>query len=868
MDEENKDEKETEENNYMQIVEKKESDLTLNLALKCDELNKEIKKDNDINKNKKENFLSFQENNINKTILNINTNEEEQKKNKQINSQTNILKIYKYRINNNKFNVRQKSDKEIIKTKKVRDIYSLGFKKEKSREKKIIYRAGVNNTEFHDYTQKNIKRIKKLKKYHDSDSKKPKLSIIRQRSFIPTESIKKVKIIIKDKDNEIKKKTRHSLIYKHKENKSKNIFINILNNNIKNNLKKNKSKHIKMKSLEEKNNQIFKFVRTCNKKPDNGNGSPKRKINFCYKLKIDDSFKESENSKNQDMPKSSKTKKRVSIFVNNIDNKKRKSFFNGEDKSYYHKKKKSIFYKEKDQINCFKEKDKKSSSKKTIRIKQKDKEQKIKKYISNASQLSKKIIRKEKSYTKIQTNKRLISEEDNNENILISSNKNNRIGTKNYSTKPSPQLNDIDSNNNVNRSDIRRNSTDNIRREKNHKEKITALTNKQTIKNLNEYIRQCLEIIPDLYELKEKMPRCKTKINPNFSKDKKIALFDLDETIVHCNGEINMNNIDSLSMQSDARIKVHLPGGKREATIGINIRPHWEEALSKIKDKYHIVAFTASHESYADSVLNCLDPNHKYFEYRLYRAHCVLCIMDEMKFYVKDLKILEDNYDLKDIVIIDNSVLSFAYHLDNGIPISPFYDSKVDTELLDIADFLVKYADENDIRDKLKEVYKLNEYLEILKNYVSEGNEDNEDSSYISCIEEENKTLTAKNIKLSKNKTAVDLNQPLVVNNINIDNSNDNNENTIKNNNKLSSQINLKLKIINDMFNDDNKDEHNGNHYIPKSNDLKIRRYLTKNFEDKQHHRNKKREKEKTLRFDINFKKEWDEKKKELNNQK
>ena len=43
-----------------------------------------------------------------------------------------------------------------------------------------------------------------------------------------------------------------------------------------------------------------------------------------------------------------------------------------------------------------------------------------------------------------------------------------------------------------------------------------------------------------------------------------------------------------------------------------------------------------------------------------------------MKFYIKDLKILEDNYDLKDVVIIDNSLLSFAYHLDNGIPISPF----------------------------------------------------------------------------------------------------------------------------------------------------------------------------------------------------
>jgi hypothetical protein len=119
-----------------------------------------------------------------------------------------------------------------------------------------------------------------------------------------------------------------------------------------------------------------------------------------------------------------------------------------------------------------------------------------------------------------------------------------------------------------------------------------------------------------------------------------------------------------------------------------------------------------------------------------------------MKFYVKDLKIVEDIYDLKDVVIIDNSVLSFAYHLDNGIPISPFYDSKNDTELLDIADFLVKYADENDIRDKLKEVYKLSDYVEILKEYDSEENEessenlDNEENNNEDSMNNKNKTNT------------------------------------------------------------------------------------------------------------------------------
>ena len=271
--------------------------------------------------------------------------------------------------------------------------------------------------------------------------------------------------------------------------------------------------------------------------------------------------------------------------------------------------------------------------------------------------------------------------------------------------------------------------------------------------------------------------------------------------------------------------------------------------LSRIKDKYHIVAFTASHESYADSVLNCLDPNNKYFEYRLYRAHCVL--MAEMKFYIKDLKILEDNYDLKDVVIIDNSVLSFAYHLDNGIPISPFYDSKDDTELLDIADILVKYANENDIRDKLKEIYKLTQYLEILKNNNSEE-EEKKDSSDISVNEEENKGgNTTKNCAIMKNKTELNLNQHLN-NNMDID-KNDKNEIKSGNIPKTISQFNLKLKEISNMFND-------------KDNESKENKVFTPKLNEEKNKNNKKREKQKSLRFDINFKKEWDEKQKEFKN--
>jgi CTD small phosphatase-like protein 2 len=94
--------------------------------------------------------------------------------------------------------------------------------------------------------------------------------------------------------------------------------------------------------------------------------------------------------------------------------------------------------------------------------------------------------------------------------------------------------------------------------------------------------------------------------------------------------------------------------------------------------------FTASHQSYADVVLDYLDPNRELIEYRLYRDSC---IKTEEGVYIKDLRIIK-NRNLKDVVIVDNAVYSFGYQLNNGIPILPFYDDKSDEEMLHLIYYL------------------------------------------------------------------------------------------------------------------------------------------------------------------------------------
>ena len=257
------------------------------------------------------------------------------------------------------------------------------------------------------------------------------------------------------------------------------------------------------------------------------------------------------------------------------------------------------------------------------------------------------------------------------------------------------------------------------------KEIIEILSDKEKIDDYYEYCDLCLETLKEI-NLKE-VPKSKSKINFKFPKErqkKKIALFDLDETLVHCTGEIkNDNNPENNKKIKTHKIKVVLPN-KKEIFIGINIRPHWKESLDKIKDVYNIVIFTASHQSYSDAVLNYLDPENKYFNYRLYRDSCVQCKTNDINFYVKDLDIFKDNYDLKDIIMIDNSILSFAYHLDNGIPVVPFYDSTEDSELPLLSFYLLSISSYKDLRQANREHINIQYFFSNNKNdkYIQDEN--------------------------------------------------------------------------------------------------------------------------------------------------
>jgi cation transport regulator ChaB len=106
---------------------------------------------------------------------------------------------------------------------------------------------------------------------------------------------------------------------------------------------------------------------------------------------------------------------------------------------------------------------------------------------------------------------------------------------------------------------------------------------------------------------------------------------------------------------------------------------------------YNMIIYTASDQSYADSVMSYIDPTQSYFKFKMYRHNCVKMTTDNGTIYVKDLRIIR-NVPLSNMVIIDNSVLSFAFHLENGIPIIPYYSNKDDVELTLLKNYLTKLA--------------------------------------------------------------------------------------------------------------------------------------------------------------------------------
>jgi TFIIF-interacting CTD phosphatase-like protein len=69
----------------------------------------------------------------------------------------------------------------------------------------------------------------------------------------------------------------------------------------------------------------------------------------------------------------------------------------------------------------------------------------------------------------------------------------------------------------------------------------------------------------------------------------------------------------------------------------------------------------------------------------------------------------------KDMIIVDNSILSFAFDLENGVPINAFIGNETeDKELLFLISFLEEAFYQDDVRKHISEAFKLSYLLSTI----------------------------------------------------------------------------------------------------------------------------------------------------------
>ncbi len=129
----------------------------------------------------------------------------------------------------------------------------------------------------------------------------------------------------------------------------------------------------------------------------------------------------------------------------------------------------------------------------------------------------------------------------------------------------------------------------------------------------------------------------------------------------------------------------------------VRIRPFLFVFLEDVSQYYELILFTSATQDYADSIINAIEYENKYFDHIFYRQHTIIIGND----FVKDLTRI--GRPLDSTIIIDNMPQNFRLQKENGITIKPFWgqDSN-DTALYDLIPILIDIAEEEcDVRTGL-----------------------------------------------------------------------------------------------------------------------------------------------------------------------
>lgn len=172
------------------------------------------------------------------------------------------------------------------------------------------------------------------------------------------------------------------------------------------------------------------------------------------------------------------------------------------------------------------------------------------------------------------------------------------------------------------------------------------------------------------------------------SNTKKTLILDLDETLVH--------SLSRGTRMSNGHM-VEVKFNNQVATLYyVHKRPYCDLFLKQVSKWFNLVIFTASVKEYADPVIDWLESERKFFTKRFYRDHCTL---RDGQGYIKDLSTVDKN--LNNVIIIDNSPISYALHENNAIIVEGWINDPSDSDLLNLIPLLNGLRYTTDVRSIL-----------------------------------------------------------------------------------------------------------------------------------------------------------------------
>lgn len=156
---------------------------------------------------------------------------------------------------------------------------------------------------------------------------------------------------------------------------------------------------------------------------------------------------------------------------------------------------------------------------------------------------------------------------------------------------------------------------------------------------------------------------------------RKTLVLDLDETLIH----------SSTNPVPEADFSFTLDCDGEDHSVYVHKRPGVDKFLAQLAKKFELVVYTASEASYANVVLDWLDPT-GLFAFRLFRDACTVREKGSSVQYIKDLSRLGRN--LRSVAIVDNSPTCYSFQPSNGIPIKTWRGDPDDRELQDLLPIL------------------------------------------------------------------------------------------------------------------------------------------------------------------------------------